>query len=68
MRTNQPKIISRYLPLRGTRRRNGLAIVDNETGRVVRIRLQHGNTPGQVRVAICGENIHVEIEEGGDDA
>jgi hypothetical protein len=68
MKKNQPKIINRYLPLRGTRRRNGLVIVDDKTGRVVRIRLQHGNKPGHVRVAICGENIRVEIEEGGNDA
>ena len=66
MKNNQPKTINRYLPLRATRRRNGLVIVDDKTGRVVRIRLQHGNKPGQVRVAICGEDIHVEIEEGGD--
>ena len=67
MKDNQPTTINRYLPLRATRRRNGLVIVDDETGRAVRIRLQNGNKPGQVRVAICGENIHVEIEEGGDD-
>ena len=53
----------RHLPLRATRRRNGVLIINDETGRVIRIRLQRGNRRDQVRITIRGEAIHVMVEE-----
>ena len=57
------KTVTRYFPERGTRRRNGLVIVDPRTGQELRIRIHRGRDATNLRVSISAADEFVAYAE-----
>jgi hypothetical protein len=55
------RTLNRRFPAKGTRRRNGLVIVDPKTGTEIYIRLQRGRDRDSIRLSVDAED-HVVIK------
>ena len=55
------RTLNRRFPAKGTRRRNGLVIVDPKTGTEIHIRLQRGRDRDCIRLSVDAE-AHVLIQ------